>query len=563
VVPAERADAVLDHLAPPALGLSLASLTPGEAQLAVAAGRIGVALSVPDEDGPLFLAIEPDWQGPLLWAFEPTCGAAGTLTTRPCRVRPEWTTSGLVLDLQPVEDRRVTLALPHEGLPGWLQKPVAPMAAALVLAVGVGTPVAAAEYVVKPGDTLYAISRRYLGGGEHWQRLMNANRRLVSEPRRLLPGTRLHVPGAPVPAGRTVVVRRGDTLYGLAQRYLGDGAKWRQLWQGVRDRVSRPERLPEGLVLPLPGTKPSRPAPPAAAVRPSVQPSVPSGDLTEILPTPGPMEPPPASDAAADPSPLPAASPTPAASPSVAPSPQLSVAPEPSPTPEAGPSAPAAATSAIERPFGSHVALSYTPANVTEGLSTQSLSGEASVLKTFGARMAWRAAPNVELSGAYQAGQYVVDRGSFGAGPRSEQHGRVMAAAVLPVLPNLELAAGIGAQAGFYGAATMPVSGRPADYFDAGYQRVMADVEAKAGYRPLPDVPLTLTAGVSVQPIGMTVSGSAGLPPNVWGVGWQAGARYTVQGVALEAGYRGQRVWGANYQQSSDLLHGTVGYYFR
>jgi hypothetical protein len=216
----------------------------------------------------------------------------------------------------------------------------------------------------------------------------------------------------------------------------------------------------------------------------------------------------------------------------------------------------------IERPFDSHVGLSYTPTNQTESLTAASLSGETTMLRSFGAKMAWRAAPSVELAGSYQAGQYLVDRGTFGQGLRAEQHARAILAAVWPVLPNLELAAGIGAQAGMYGAAGMPVSGRPADYMDTSYQRLLAEAEAKVGYRPIPQVPLTLTAGISALPWGTTLNTPVAMPAHLWGLGWQAGARYTFHGFALETGYRGQRVWGSGFQQSSDLLQGTVGYYF-
>jgi LysM repeat protein len=619
-------DAILDYLAPPAQGLSMASVAPCQATLAVSDGQLMLAFRLQDGERlqrmPLLLPIEPQWHGPLLWAFEPVFGSVRQMTIRPCLVRLEWSASGLMLDLVPRDGRRTTVVLPAGMSLDWLHIPVAPVAAALMVAIAPGLPVAAADYVVKPGDTLYGISRTYLGGGQHWRKVTLTNGRPVRDPRRLMPGTRLHVPDGVQhrTTSRTIIVKRGDTLYGLAQRHLGDGAKWRQLWQSARHHIARPEQLPVGFVLQLPAgqtavtavrpapqaVRPTKPLPPAhpspAAVRPS----------PSVAPTSAPVEPSQApvtvasSPSVTPDSPAPSPTPSPAIEPEVTPSvPVGGMEPAPvpsgaelapsdsdaaavpatlpgdveqgspsdlaavaSPAPEAVadpspiPAEPASADT-IERPFASHIGLSYTPTNMTEGLTTQSLTGQATVLRSFGAQAAWRALPALELSGTYQVGHYLVDRGTFGQGMRTEQHGRAMGAYVWPLLPNLELAAGLGVQGGFYGAADMAITGRPADYFDGGYQRLMVEAEAKVGYRPIAQLPLTLTAGLSALPYGATLNAPAGLPNQLWGLGWQAGARYTVNGFALETGYRGQRVWGSSFQQSSDLLHGTVGYYFQ
>ena len=206
--------------------------------------------------------------------------------------------------------------------------------------------------------------------------------------------------------------------------------------------------------------------------------------------------------------------------------------------------------------------MSYAPANYAENSTALGLSGAATVYTSFGADGSWRPTPTLEFSGSYLYNRYLVDRGSFGQGARTEQHLQLMGDAVWPLQANLELAAGIGAQGALYGAAAIPVQGRQADYFDHDEQVLFGDLEAKVGYRPFVDVPLTVTAGASVLPYGAPLGGGSGLPSRLWGVGWQAGARYTMGRFAVEAGYHGQRVWGDDYQQSSDLLHGTIGYYF-
>ncbi|NLS95603.1 MAG: LysM peptidoglycan-binding domain-containing protein [Planctomycetaceae bacterium] len=51
---------------------------------------------------------------------------------------------------------------------------------------------------------------------------------------------------------RVHAVRDGDTLEGLAQRYLGDRSRWREIYQVNRDRIQQPELLPLGTKLVIP-----------------------------------------------------------------------------------------------------------------------------------------------------------------------------------------------------------------------------------------------------------------------------------------------------------------------
>jgi hypothetical protein len=47
-------------------------------------------------------------------------------------------------------------------------------------------------------------------------------------------------------------VADGDTLYGLAERYYGDGEHFIDLYQANRDVLKRPDRLEAGTVLAIP-----------------------------------------------------------------------------------------------------------------------------------------------------------------------------------------------------------------------------------------------------------------------------------------------------------------------
>jgi phage tail protein X len=51
---------------------------------------------------------------------------------------------------------------------------------------------------------------------------------------------------------RRHTVAEGDTLYGLAERYYGDGEKFIAIYQANRDVLKRPDRLEAGTVLVIP-----------------------------------------------------------------------------------------------------------------------------------------------------------------------------------------------------------------------------------------------------------------------------------------------------------------------
>jgi hypothetical protein len=51
---------------------------------------------------------------------------------------------------------------------------------------------------------------------------------------------------------KTYTVVRGDTLWGIAKRFLGNGARWPEIHALNRDKVSNPNRIYPGQVLTLP-----------------------------------------------------------------------------------------------------------------------------------------------------------------------------------------------------------------------------------------------------------------------------------------------------------------------
>jgi nucleoid-associated protein YgaU len=49
-------------------------------------------------------------------------------------------------------------------------------------------------HIVRSGETLSNISYKYYGSAGKWQKIYNANRKAIEDPRKLRPGTRLIIP---------------------------------------------------------------------------------------------------------------------------------------------------------------------------------------------------------------------------------------------------------------------------------------------------------------------------------------------------------------------------------
>lgn len=115
---------------------------------------------------------------------------------------------------------------------------------------------AATFYTVAKGDSLYVIAARLLGSGARWREIMAANQEKIASTYLLMPGTKLVIPtprqvqDAPVakrPAAPLVAslppaaakapaehrpayrVEKGDSLYEIAAKHLGNPQRWREI----------------------------------------------------------------------------------------------------------------------------------------------------------------------------------------------------------------------------------------------------------------------------------------------------------------------------------------------
>ncbi len=176
-------------------------------------------------------------------------------------------------------------------LPEAAAEPVPPPPVAAALQAPAAAAVAAAQippagpalrYTVAPGDDLWGIARRCYGDGTRFIEIFAANRDRVmapgerfADPREVRPGWALSLP-APVEgvsAGEESLgyrVRAGDHLWGIAERWLGDGFLWVEIWErnrgrdmGEGRRFTDPNVLIPGWLLELPLPEPA-PAPAGA-----------------------------------------------------------------------------------------------------------------------------------------------------------------------------------------------------------------------------------------------------------------------------------------------------------
>ncbi len=127
-------------------------------------------------------------------------------------------------------------------------------------------------HVVQRGETLSEISRSYYGTVTRWRDILEANKDVVPDERLLRPGVKLTIPPAgesevaSAAAGRpalsstasasaskrTYTVQKGDTLYRIAEKFYGDGSRWKDIQQANSAQVPEARRLRPGMVLAIP-----------------------------------------------------------------------------------------------------------------------------------------------------------------------------------------------------------------------------------------------------------------------------------------------------------------------
>ena len=107
----------------------------------------------------------------------------------------------------------------------------------------------AAPYTVKPGDNLWDIARTHLGDGTKWHDIYNLNQDVVgSNPSLIHPGAQLNLgDGSQVTANADYMVKPGDNLWNISKDHLGGGQNWHHLYQQNADVIgSNPSLIHPG-----------------------------------------------------------------------------------------------------------------------------------------------------------------------------------------------------------------------------------------------------------------------------------------------------------------------------
>lgn len=111
-------------------------------------------------------------------------------------------------------------------------------------------------YTVKEGDSLSAIASTYLGDGNYWTEIASLNN--IGNPDQIEPGQELKIPSltqetvgedlnnqpSPQPESTSNqninsehIVRRGETLWSIAEQQYGSGFEWYKIAEANKDRI--------------------------------------------------------------------------------------------------------------------------------------------------------------------------------------------------------------------------------------------------------------------------------------------------------------------------------------
>ncbi len=106
----------------------------------------------------------------------------------------------------------------------------------------------ASKYTVKAGDTLKSIAKKFYGRSSKWNKIYDANKKLIPASKKLKKGMTLQIPAL------NYTVKAGDDIKSIAKKYFGAMSKWNIIYQVNKDVIPASRQLKAGmkLVLPVP-----------------------------------------------------------------------------------------------------------------------------------------------------------------------------------------------------------------------------------------------------------------------------------------------------------------------
>lgn len=110
------------------------------------------------------------------------------------------------------------------------------------------------NYTVQSGDTLMKIAFEVYADMYQWRRIYNQNRDRISNPNRIPEGTVLKVEQPSQQAsidrsGERYLIKNGDTLGTISNDIYGTPKKWRRLWKKNSQLIKDPDKIYAGFYL--------------------------------------------------------------------------------------------------------------------------------------------------------------------------------------------------------------------------------------------------------------------------------------------------------------------------
>jgi LysM repeat protein/DNA-binding SARP family transcriptional activator len=170
---------------------------------------------------------------------------------------------------------------PQQSAPSWTKTPAQ-------------TP-AGTTIVTESGDTLWGLAERHLGDGTRYPEIQSLNQNAIPDEAWIHAGITLTLPAAPEKQlDGAYTVKAGDTLWDLAETYLGDGSRYPEIHGATGPLTTDVIQIGQQLFL-TPAAAGAEVAPPApspnsAAETPAAESSAPAPEIApELVPEPAPQ----------------------------------------------------------------------------------------------------------------------------------------------------------------------------------------------------------------------------------------------------------------------------------
>jgi len=111
-------------------------------------------------------------------------------------------------------------------------------------------------YKVKKGDSLYKISKNFLGAGIKWTNIYRLNSDIINDPDLIYPAQKLVLKGIPYK------IKKGDSLYKISKNIYGDPLLWKKIYVINSNIIKNPELIYPDQTIILPELKKNSIEPP-------------------------------------------------------------------------------------------------------------------------------------------------------------------------------------------------------------------------------------------------------------------------------------------------------------